>query len=85
MAAATSGHNNDPDQQPQQQPRRRKRPRGRATLGGAVEEFLLGGVSTAVAVLFTNPFDTIKGRSVVVCPRRIDWTGGGKQPASLVD
>ena len=67
-----AGHNNDPDQPPQQPPqaeeerRRRRRPRGRATLGGAVEEFLLGGVSTAVAVLFTNPFDTIKGRCVCV-------------------
>lgn len=43
----------------------RKRPRsqnGRATPGGALEEFLLGGTSTAVACFFSNPFDVVKTR-----------------------
>lgn len=38
------------------------RKRARATLGGALEEVMLGGLSTALACLISNPFDTVKTR-----------------------
>lgn len=74
----------------------RKRPRstdGRATFGGALEEFLLGGTSTAVACIFSNPFDTVKTRfqlqvcvrvSVSVCVRVCDlWCAVGRGRCSI--
>jgi solute carrier family 25, member 34/35 len=62
MSSPSPPEASPPPQQQQPQRRRSRGKRARATAGGALEEFLLGGFATAAACLVSNPFDTVKTR-----------------------